>query len=106
MIAFIDDHRDAYGVESICRVLPIASSTYYERVAQQQDPSRLLVRAGKDSILKPEIARVFAGNFTPQGLWQSLGGSYRSLPFRHFISVINKCQFCSERERTNMGLYF
>ena len=24
MIAFIDDHRDAYGVEPICRVLPIA----------------------------------------------------------------------------------
>ena len=30
MIAFIDDHRDAYGVEPICRVLPIAPSTYYE----------------------------------------------------------------------------
>jgi putative transposase len=29
MIAFIDDHRDAYGVEPICRVLPIAPSTYY-----------------------------------------------------------------------------
>ncbi len=28
MIAFIDDHRDAYGVEPICRVLPIAPSTY------------------------------------------------------------------------------
>jgi transposase-like protein len=28
MIAFIDDHRDTYGVEPICRVLPIAPSTY------------------------------------------------------------------------------
>ncbi len=28
MIAFIDDHRQAYGVEPICRVLPIAPSTY------------------------------------------------------------------------------
>ena len=28
MIAFIDDHRQAYGVEAICRVLPIAPSTY------------------------------------------------------------------------------
>jgi hypothetical protein len=27
MIAFIDDHREAYGVEPICRVLPIAPST-------------------------------------------------------------------------------
>jgi putative transposase len=28
MVAFIDDHRDVYGVESICAVLPIAPSTY------------------------------------------------------------------------------
>jgi putative transposase len=28
MIAFIDDHRAAYGVEPICRVLPIAPSTF------------------------------------------------------------------------------
>ena len=28
MIAFIDDHRAAHGVEPICAVLPIAPSTY------------------------------------------------------------------------------
>jgi len=28
MIAYIDDHRDRYGVEPICAVLPIAPSTY------------------------------------------------------------------------------
>jgi putative transposase len=27
MIAFIDDHRGAHGIEPICRVLPIAPST-------------------------------------------------------------------------------
>ena len=31
MIAFIDDHRGAYGVEPICKVLPIAPSTYHEQ---------------------------------------------------------------------------
>ena len=41
MIAFIDDHRKAYGVEPICRVLPIAPSTYHEHVAQRQDATRL-----------------------------------------------------------------
>jgi hypothetical protein len=41
MIAFIGDHCDAYVVEPICRVLPIALSTYRERVAQRQDPTRL-----------------------------------------------------------------
>jgi putative transposase len=68
MIAFIDDHRDAYGVEPICRVLPIAPSTYYEHVAQRQDPSRLSARAREDLILKPEIARVFAENFAVYGV--------------------------------------
>jgi hypothetical protein len=29
MIAFIDGRREAYGVEPICRVLPIAPSTYH-----------------------------------------------------------------------------
>ena len=31
MIAFIDDHRQAHGVEPICRALPIALSTYHAR---------------------------------------------------------------------------
>jgi transposase-like protein len=30
MVGFINDHRDAYGVEPICAVLPIAPSLYYE----------------------------------------------------------------------------
>ncbi|MEH3038491.1 MAG: IS3 family transposase [Sphingomonas paucimobilis] len=68
MIAFIDDHRDAYGVEPICRVLPIAPSTYHERVAQRQDPTRLSARARQDAVLKPEVARVFAENFSVYGV--------------------------------------
>ena len=30
IVAFVDEHRDEYGVEPICDVLPIAPSTYYE----------------------------------------------------------------------------
>ena len=33
MIAFIDDHREAHGVEPICKVLQIAPSTYYDHEA-------------------------------------------------------------------------
>ena len=44
MVAFIDDHRETYGVEPICSMLPIAPSTYYEQKARQQDPS-LVARA-------------------------------------------------------------
>ena len=55
MIAFIDDHREIHGVEPICKVLPIAPSTYRERVAQQRDPARLSARARRDQAVKPEI---------------------------------------------------
>ncbi len=68
MIAFIDDHREAYGVEPICRVLPIAPSTYHEHVAQRRDERRLSARAQRDRDLKPEIARVFAENFAVYGV--------------------------------------
>jgi putative transposase len=68
MIAFIDEHREAYGVEPICRVLPIAPSTYYQHVAQRQDPSLLSERARRDQNLKPEIARIFAENFAVYGV--------------------------------------
>ena len=40
MVAFIDEHRDEYGVEPICSMLPIAPSTYYEHRARAEDPER------------------------------------------------------------------
>jgi putative transposase len=68
MTSFIDEHRGEYGVEPICRVLPIASSTYHERVAQRRDPSRLSPRAQRDEALKPEVWRVFDANFKVYGV--------------------------------------
>ncbi len=68
MTAFIDEHREVYGVEPICRVLPIAPSTYHERVAQRRDPGRLSDRAQRDRDLKPEVVRVFAENFGVYGV--------------------------------------
>ena len=29
MVQFVDGHRDVYGVEPICAVVPIAPSTYF-----------------------------------------------------------------------------
>ena len=60
MIAFIDDHRGAYGVEPICKVLPIAPSTYRAHAAKRADPAKLSARAKQDAIRKIEIRRVFA----------------------------------------------
>ena len=68
MIAFIDEHRDAYGVEPICRVLPIAPSSYHERVAQRRDPGRRSARSQRDDVLKPEVMRVFEENFGVYGV--------------------------------------
>ena len=68
MTAFIDEHREVYGVEPICRVLPIAPSTYHERVAQRRDPERRSPRARRDQGLKPEVVRVFAENFGVYGV--------------------------------------
>jgi transposase InsO family protein len=75
MIAFIDDHRGAYGVEPICRVLPIAPSTYREHAARRRDPDRAPARVRRDQTLKPEIARVFAENFAVYGarkVWRQM----------------------------------
>ncbi len=76
MIAFIDDHREAYGVEPICRVLPIALSTYYAQAARRADPDRLPARARSDAALMVEIRRVFEENFCVYGVrkvWRQLG---------------------------------
>ena len=75
MIAFIDDHRGAYGVEPICRVLPIAPSTYHAHVARRFDPSKCSARALRDEVLRPEIERVFAENFEVYGarkVWRQM----------------------------------
>jgi putative transposase len=68
MIALIDDHREEHGVEPICRVLPIAPSTYYDHLAKRADPSRRSERACRDDALRPEIRRVFEANFGVYGV--------------------------------------
>jgi len=75
MIAFIDDHRGTHGVEPICKVLPIAPSTYHDHVAKRMNPEKLSVRAKRDLALKPEIAKVFKENFEVYGVrkvWRQL----------------------------------
>jgi len=68
MVRFIDDHRRTYGVEPICRVLPIAPSTYYEHKARAADPSRLPARARRDAVLRETIRRVWDENFQVYGV--------------------------------------
>jgi putative transposase len=70
MIAFIDEHRERFGVEPICRVLPIAPSTYYH--ARRQPPS---TRQRRDEALKAEVRRVYDENLGVYGarkVWRQL----------------------------------
>ncbi len=75
MIAFIDAHREVHGVEPICRVLPIAPSTYHEHARRRAVPDRLPSRAKRDARLRPEVSRVWGENFQVYGVrkvWRQL----------------------------------
>ena len=75
MISFIDEHRSKYGVEPICKQLPIAPSTYYEYKAREDDPDRLPNRSRRDSALEIDIQRVWEENFEVYGarkVWRQL----------------------------------
>lgn len=67
MIAFIDENRDEYGVEPICRTLPIAPSTYHAHEARRRHPERAPPRVVRDAGLKPEVQRVHQENFQVYG---------------------------------------
>ena len=68
MKAFIDDHRADYGVEPICKVLPIAPPTYYAHAARKADPALRSRRAKRDDALMPQIRRVWDENFAVYGV--------------------------------------
>lgn len=75
MVAFIDAHRAEYGVEPICKQVPIAPSTYYEHKSRQADPSRLPPRMQRDAELSGSIQRVWEENFRVYGarkVWRQL----------------------------------
>lgn len=96
MIGFIDDHRTAYGVEPICRVLPIAPSTYHAHAAQRADPSRRSARARRDTALQADIKRVWDANFQVYGVrkvWRQL---------RREAIAVPRCQVARLMKR--MGL--
>ena len=75
MIRFIDDHRDVYGVESICAVVPVAPSTYYLHKSRVIDPTQRSARAQQDDHWRTEIQRVFDANhqvYGPRKVWRQL----------------------------------
>jgi transposase InsO family protein len=75
MVRFIDDHRDQFGVEPICAVLPIAPSTYFRHAAQDRDPARRSARAQRDDALRAAIRRIWDAHYQvygPRKVWRQL----------------------------------
>ena len=75
MIDFIEEQRSVYGVEPICRVLPIAPATYYQHRRWLREPERRAARARRDDELRVEIQRVWDENFAVYGaekVWRQL----------------------------------
>ncbi|WP_198390060.1 IS3 family transposase [Burkholderia ubonensis] len=75
MTAFIDAHRDVYGVEPICRLLPIAPSTYHRHTKRRSDPEQWSARTRRDAELKALIRAVWDENFGVYGVrkvWRQL----------------------------------
>ena len=75
MVSFINQHKQEYGVESMCSVLPIAPSTYYEHARRQREPERRPARQKRDDELRDDIARVYEDNQLVYGakkVWRQL----------------------------------
>ena len=63
MVAFIDQHKEEYGVEPMCSVLPIAPATYYEHARRRREPERRPARQKRDDELRTAIGRVYEDNY-------------------------------------------
>ncbi|ECL0471476.1 IS3 family transposase [Listeria monocytogenes] len=66
MVKFIDDEKKMYGVESICRILPIAPSSYYRVKDEQENPEKQSRRKQSDKHLMAQIKQI----------WQASGCRY------------------------------
>jgi putative transposase len=68
--AFIDQGRDRFGVEPVCRTLGVSASAYYQRATGQRS-----ARAIEDERLLERIREVHAANYHAYGyrrMWKAL----------------------------------
>nr|WP_198329884.1 IS3 family transposase [Psychrobacter cibarius] len=75
MVNFIDDYRGSYGVELICRVLPIAPSTYYRAQDLSDNPHKRSLRRQHDDYYLSEIKRIWQDSKCRYGVrkvWQQM----------------------------------
>jgi putative transposase len=73
--AFIDEHRGAYGVEPVCRVMQIAPSTYWQHAQRRSQPALRPARARRDEVLSGHVERAWNANLHVYGarkVWRQL----------------------------------
>jgi len=75
-MGFIDKNRQAYGVGAICKVFPIAPSTYHVHQARRSHPELRSKREKRDAWMCDEIRRVweksFGGVYGARKIWRQL----------------------------------
>jgi hypothetical protein len=98
MVAFIDQHRETFGVEPICAVVPIPPSTYFRHTGQQVDPGKglWLVHTGDfDGIIAPKIAQ-------PRGNERLVGQPNKGIdPLKTSRQDFEWSRSCRRRRGTN-----
>lgn len=70
MSAYIDEHRERFGVEPICSILGVSASAYYERASGRRSPRRI-----EDERLLARISELHAANYSAYGYrrtWKAL----------------------------------
>ncbi len=75
MTAFINEHRSVLGVGPICKMLPIAPSTYYARAAIVRDLDLASHRARRDRDDSSRIECAFnasGGRYGARKVWHAL----------------------------------
>jgi putative transposase len=71
IVGFIDEHRQEFGVEPICRVLQVAPSTYYAAKKRMLAPS---ARAVRDAVMMQVLMVLWVANRKVYGahkLWKA-----------------------------------
>ena len=75
MVDFIHNNKALYGVDAICRILPIAASTYYRTLALVNNPEFRAKRALHDLHHAEQIKRIWQeslGRYGIRKVWQQL----------------------------------
>jgi putative transposase len=78
MSAFIDAHRERFGVEPVCRTLGVSASAYYQRASAERS-----ARAVEDERLLGRIRELHAANYYAYGyrrMWKALIRAGETVP--------------------------